>query len=110
MKHLLKNTSSVIGAVQSLTTARLKVGYVPLTPQEHEYAISQFGGPTLTSRQRWNALSDSMLGTKHVEWARLEDGQDPVEHLPCTDEELTLLAERCARGGSIDYRPGKHTQ
>ena len=75
--------------------------YVPLTPQEHEYAISQFGGPTLTSRQRWNALSDSMLGTKHVEWARLEDGQDPVEHLPCTDEELTLLAERCARGDQL---------
>lgn len=75
--------------------------FVPLIPREHEYAISLFGGPTVTSRRRWKSLSDNMLETKHVEWARLSEHQDPVAHMPCSEEELTTLGETYARGDQL---------
>lgn len=75
--------------------------FVPLQPSEHEYAISLFGGPTLPSGRRWKSLSKSMLETKHVEWARLPEHRDPVETMPCTEEELTMLADTCARGDQL---------
>jgi hypothetical protein len=75
--------------------------FVPLLPAEHEYAISLFGGPTVTSRRRWKSLSESMLETKHVEWARLPYERDPVEYAPCTEHELTMLSEAVARGDEL---------
>ncbi len=69
-----------------------------LTPDDHERAIAQFGGPHLSSRQRWQRLLEFHRESKHVKWAMLDPAVDPIRAYPCSLEEMNVLAEGIAEG------------
>ena len=75
---------------------------VHLTASEHERAIALFGGSSLTSRQRWRNLQSNLRDSPHVQWARLKSPTlDPIEALPCSEEEWRLLFETVQEGSTL---------
>lgn len=77
---------------------------VHLTPEEHEHAIAQFGGPNLHSRKRWEYLLDHQKHGEHVAWARLEDDRSSIVALPCSEEEFRSLVRGVREGRELTGR------
>ena len=74
----------------------------PLKDEEHEESIALFGGPHLSSRQRWARLSKRLGNSMYANWARLEDDSDPVESLPCSPELFDQLVQQSLEGRDLN--------
>jgi len=87
---------------RSMLNHRPREGWhVPLSDEEHEEAISLFGGSALPSLRRWKHLAQRMKDSFHVNWARLADGGDPVVTLPCSDEAFAALMDDALAGRDL---------
>ena len=72
-----------------------------LQPEEHERAMALFGGPTGTSKRRWKTLSSNVEHMEHVQWARLDNHQDPIIGLPCSAADFDELVQAVERGDNL---------
>ena len=93
---------AVCALCTSITDYQPRSGFQPhLCVEEHERAMALFGGPSGTSRRRWNTLAANVEQMEHVQWARLDDGVDPIIGLPCTHEEFEQLVDAVERGNNL---------
>ncbi|MAF93359.1 hypothetical protein CMO85_01690, partial [Candidatus Woesearchaeota archaeon] len=77
-------------------------GFQPhLQPEEHERAMALFGGPKGTSKRRWKTLSSNVEHMEHVQWARLDNHQDPIIGLPCSAAAFDELVQAVERGDNL---------
>ena len=96
---LSKETTKECDWCKSIINYQPKEGWnVFLTPEDHERAIAQFGGPQITSKNRWHRLMQHHRDGKHVEWAKLDPAIDPIRASPCSVGELGALAKGIAEG------------
>jgi hypothetical protein len=97
--HLSEEEESVCAWCSSMLNYQPREGWnVFLTNEDHERAIEHFGGPHLPSRQRWQHLLRSLEGSEHLTWAALEQGIDPIEVLPCSNDAFLDMAKGIAGG------------
>ena len=63
--------------------------------------MALFGGPSGTSKRRWNTLSANVEHSEHVQWARLEQEKDPIATYPSSVEDFETLVDAIERGDNL---------
>ena len=97
-----KEQEAVCPLCQSMIDYQPQRGFQPhLRVEEHERAMALFGGPSGTSKRRWNTLSANVEHSEHVQWARLEQEKDPIATYPSSVEDFETLVEAIERGDNL---------
>ena len=99
------DTDHVCDWCQSIIDFQPQRGWnAPLHPEEHERAMGLFGGPTGTSARKWNTLMVNTHHLDHVQWARLENDDDPITNPPDSWVAYDDLTQAVLRGDHLSQR------
>ena len=78
-----EETEHVCDWCQSIIDFQPQKGWnVSLSPEEHERAMTLFGGPDGTSKRKWQTLQLMTRDMPEVQWARLPADIDPIVQPP----------------------------
>ena len=67
-------------------------------PKASEKAVKYIGGGDKSSKKRWECFQSSVLDTKLTDWARLDEGLDPVLSFPCSREKGLQICHELENG------------
>ena len=100
-----EETEHVCDWCQSIIDFQPQKGWnVSLSPEEHERAMTLFGGPDGTSKRKWQTLQLMTRDMPDVQWARLPADIDPIVQPPESWSAFEALVAAVARGDRLTHQ------
>ena len=97
-------TNHVCDWCQSIVDFQPRKGWdVTLRPDEHERAMTLFGGSNGSSKRKWQMLQQTTRDIDDVQWARLPVAIDPIVQPPDSWSAFEMLVAAVGRGDRLTH-------